>query len=211
MRTPMTVMSCKKSSLNTLEAYGDVNPYGNQRQALSKELTAYLAGLMDGDGNISLARQRYNKKDKSPHYRIVAVINMTHKETIEWINSIIPGSLYCVQHKSNHKESWNRKPIHRWAIWGLQAEWFIRQIIPYMRVRKKQAEVALAFQDAIENGRDKRNNGRFVSLTQEELNKRETFYWQMRTLNSRQIAAAETKREDPTGISDSPRLCESLG
>lgn len=156
---------------------------------LSKELAAYLAGLMDGDGNISIARQRYGGKDKSPHYRLCAVINMTHRETVQWINLTIPGSLYSIQSKFDYRGSWNRKPIHRWSIWGQRAVWFISQIAPYMRVRKKQAQLAILFQSSIKSGRktNEKGKGKFVCLAENELSKREKFYWQMRECNSGKI------------------------
>src|SRR3990172_5113774 len=156
---------------------------------LSKELAAYLAGLMDGDGNISIAKQRYKEgaKQKTDHHRLVAVINMTHKDTIEWIRSIIPGSLYCIQTKHEYAGCWNKKPMHRWSIWGDRAAWFIGQIMHYMKDRRKQAEVGIKFQANIEKRQLKGNPGKFSCLSKAELEKRENYYWQMRELNSKKL------------------------
>lgn len=204
----------EKPSLNTLEPCREIT-LGNQRQALGDTVLAYVAGLVDGEGTIAIARQTF-KDMRSPYYRIVLVVGMTNEPIIKKLNFWFPGSQYSTHNDDRGRNE--RKLMHRWSLWGPQAEKALRQIIPFLQVKKNQAALALGFQKTIVKCTARLNEKRkFMRIPPEEISKREIFYWKMRELNDTakptmrgkligrprlcrpQVAAAETERDGTYG------------
>ena len=96
---------------------------------------AYLAGFVDGDGgmNICLHMGRY--------HRLQLEAATTEKTVPEWIHSKYGGTL-------NHRVRTGKyKDVFRWIVHSKQAEKVLRDILPFLRIRKRQAELALEFRE----------------------------------------------------------------
>ena len=82
----------------------------------SETSLAYLAGLFDGEGHVSLRKQNKRNKTNQRTYRcwdVRAEISMTHEETIRHIKDILGFGSF------NH-----RLPIKSWV--GKQPQWRMR-------------------------------------------------------------------------------------
>lgn len=101
----------------------------------SNEL-AYLAGLMDGEGTISIYKHWCNRKWwLSPEI----IISNTNLALLEWIQTgydgwIRPQKIYP-----------GRKPMYVWKKQGKKAIDFIRLIEPFLRLKKAQAQILFDF------------------------------------------------------------------
>lgn len=93
---------------------------------------SYLAGLFDGEGCVNMG-----KKTNKGSYKIRVCIYNSNNEVMEWLQSIIPGLLYKSKSKTKSKDIW------QWTLGDYKAELFLTAIIPYIRIRKKQAQIAL--------------------------------------------------------------------
>lgn len=94
---------------------------------------AYLAGLFDGEGCVSV-------QWGSGTPRIYAVVDMSHKSTVQWLHKSFGGS-FSEQTPRNPKHAihWN------WSIGGSKAAEFFEMILPFARVKRHQIEIGLAF------------------------------------------------------------------
>lgn len=114
---------------------------GKKCSKLSKTDAAYIAGIIDGEGCVTLSK----KKDPSmrlgyglrPH---ITVVN-TNKKLIQFLKDITNlGVVYSGQDKKK-----NSKPHFRWQLWSQQARSFLLEILPYLVLKQKQAQLVLDY------------------------------------------------------------------
>lgn len=112
---------------------------------------AYIAGLIDGEGSIMLyyrggierltdrSEVRYTKHNT---FTPIVEITNTNVEVLNWIKSILSaGGIYTHIYKTG-----NRKDISVYRVSSTKdIEWLLMSILPYLRIKKKQAELLLIF------------------------------------------------------------------
>ncbi len=144
---------------------------------------AYLAGIIDGEGCIRIAKVAPNKdnihknrKYTSTRYTLRIIIEMCDIETISFISKMFGNKPF---RKRRRNDRW--RPIYEIAWTTDQAENLLKKILPYLQGKRNQAELALQFQYNIKKdcgGRKYR--GHKNCLPQSELNIREHFYQLLR-------------------------------
>jgi hypothetical protein len=139
---------------------------------------AYIAGLVDGEGYIGFLKKKV--QGWNPNHRIRVVITNTDVGIVRWLFDSIPGSTVFFQ------DHCRKKRIYRWNIQGTKAYEFLRVILPYLRIKKAQAELAIRFIETRtlyvfdKTGRkwgEKR-------IPETEIAMRENLYLEMKKLNS---------------------------
>lgn len=140
------------------------------------EQKAYLAGIIDGEGCIRICKQRPRaiNRDYSTIYFLRIEVRMVDREAIDFLKSVFGGGVYVYK---NHKSS---KPvIFDWIVSHRNAVKIIKDIYPYLRVKKNQADLALKFSETIGKvGRNK--NGTSKKLTNRILSIREHLFEEMK-------------------------------
>lgn len=162
--------------------------YGNQRQAV---LWAYFAGLIDGEGSFVIQKTSVEKiakssRSKTPKYLAYFSIGMVDREPLEMIIKLIGcGKVY-------EERVPNRRSIWRIRFGGrLKLIPFIENLLPYLIVKKQQAETVLDFcKNWFTPGQDGR--GSRLRVPDYELQRREEAYLKMRKLNA--VGAAATTK-----------------
>ncbi len=99
---------------------------------------AYIAGLFDGEGNIS--RQGARKAHYSRN--ISVVIGMTDQAVLLWLNSKILNSRFYVysEPKTEHKQ------VYRWSLHKHEDVLdFLEALFPYLIVKHIEAKTAISF------------------------------------------------------------------
>jgi len=96
---------------------------------------AYVAGMLDGDGYISICRNRCK-----PQTMLRVGISNTNQWLIEWLHFGFGGGI------SKHKERGNCKTKWNWIISSNKAVEFLKLISPYLKLKRPQAELAIQFQ-----------------------------------------------------------------
>ncbi|SRR5258708_14758780 len=114
---------------------------------MNKVTAAYLAGLMDGEGCFRLERFATDKSPIGFQYRTIVEITMCDQETIEYMASV-------TERKRIETKTLPSGRIAHKLVWrnGFAAA-FIRDILPFLRGKKEQAELCLHFEDHITPGR----------------------------------------------------------
>ena len=148
----------------------------------------YLAGLFDGEGCISIACAKQgwkNSRSKSPAYELKLHIRMTDPRPIkifrDYFQQFLNGG-YSVRQEYEHP---NHKPTYCYGCSHSKAETIIKQLLPYLIVKKEQAELALEFQQYI---RDSKCQGKVGFSRKPDpdyiLAKRHHYYLAMKNLKS---------------------------
>lgn len=144
----------------------------------SKPDAAYLAGLIDGEGHVTVCRTDTSKSAKGCTrglaYRSSITVAMTDLPVLEWAKELTGLGSICSKkvNEAKHKPAWT------WGVWSGEARTLAGIILPYARIKRAQLENLIAFQSAM------RQPGR-VGLTDEEWDARERAYLLSQQLNRR--------------------------
>lgn len=95
----------------------------------------YFAGFFDGEGCISIARQKKTWGNKAQPYFHRLRINLAQKDPaiLKELYDIVGGTLHC----SNG--------VWKWYADDASAVAFLASLAPFLRVKRVQAELALEF------------------------------------------------------------------
>lgn len=132
---------------------------------------AYMAGIVDGEGCIAI--ERYVSKGHG-YYRAKLRVANTNKELLEFLKLYFGGTI------SNFgKRSPNQKPAYMWAIPGETAIKCIKALLPYLFLKRPQAQLAIKFQS--------KKRGKGYYKTPKELAVEEAQYILAKGLNKRGV------------------------
>lgn len=98
---------------------------------------AYLAGLFDGEGSISVQKGKIDPKRKTPRYKLYVNLGMTDCWNPRYLQFIFGGML------RKRPPGERTRAFYAWVAWGYQAEEALTQLYPYLTVKKEQAKLAL--------------------------------------------------------------------
>ncbi len=137
---------------------------------------AYMAGLFDGEGCIHIARIHTQKRSLT--FQLNCKVSMNNSSVLETYREYFGGSVRNEKQDEKHNKSGS---LHSWAIFGSKAVVFLTALMPYLRIKKGQAKLAIEFQSAKRQGAE---NGRWgnQSKSKDKLAVEETQYLLMRTL-----------------------------
>lgn len=103
-----------------------------------------MAGLVDGEGTIMLYRRRQ-------YASLRLVVSNTNAAVLDWCADTT--GVGDVQWKSRGNE--RHRPAGMWSANSDAAEGLIGQMLPYLVIKREQAELALDFRQRIRNPSDK--------------------------------------------------------
>lgn len=143
-----------------------------------KETTkAYLAGLFDGEGCISFLRQYENKSSFVLH----AIIGSSDWGIINWLKDNFGGVVKEQKPNAFHAGFKRNKIYGRWILRTRNALAFLKEVYPYLKIKKKQAELAMKYYETVSTHRERD----YFKLPQNRANLREKIVHEIRVLNGR--------------------------
>jgi uncharacterized protein with ATP-grasp and redox domains len=107
-----------------------VNPVGKN---LSKVELAYLAGFIDGDGAIMAWIERHPEKKFKFRVRLALKVTLNQKQILERIRKKVK---FGYLKKNRNQYEWCSQDQEK-------IEKFLSKVFPFLKVKKKQAEIAL--------------------------------------------------------------------
>lgn len=142
---------------------------------LSQLEIAYLAGIMDGEGCVSIMKSKPLSNTSSPSHILRITIANTNKDLIDWLGVKMGG---CTRRASraNYPSAW--KDSWQWHIEGFKAMEFLCLVEPYLIIKKAQASIGIEFQKKKTLSTGKR-------LEKEEILFRDSFRNRLTTLNKK--------------------------
>lgn len=109
---------------------------------------AYAAGLFDGEGSVFIARGRTNRNKSGLYFSLRIEFGNTNEQAVRWMQCYFGGSVY-----ERYADIDTRRTLWAWHLRGQKALGFLKVIVPYLRIKKSQAELAIEFQSRQELGR----------------------------------------------------------
>jgi len=109
---------------------------------------AYAAGFFDGEGHISIAKRTARSRKKYgtytyERYDLIVTTSQVFSGPIIWLQERFGGRI----RRSIAKRSYDRGLYARWD-WILSSQngaTFLRAVLPYLIVKRREAEIALDF------------------------------------------------------------------
>lgn len=148
------------------------------------ELTrAYTAGLVDGEGSIQINASRGRAKGTA-YWSLTVQVTSSVAGFFEELRSEWSDIGSITSWKPRGKREWRRS--YNWRIYAAQAEWFLVAILPWLRLKHEQAQVAIEFREFIGA------KGAY-GLTAEKIERRQQLALQMQSLNARNGKAILTR------------------
>ena len=122
---------------------------------------AYIAGILDGEGSISITNQFY----------LDVKIRNTNKTVLEWIQNLTPARGHIYADK--------RRVLFCYSLQfsSKQALLLLKPLMPYLKIKKRQALLAFKFLQRL------RGQTSGTPLTDNERQKRKIAYHKMKELN----------------------------
>ena len=102
---------------------------------ISETDKAYIAGIIDGEGCISITRAKRTNGEYA--YQESMSMAMTNEEAIRTISNIFGGQYFCYQYNTKNK------PEYFYKVQSGVLENILQSILPYLKVKKEQAKLAL--------------------------------------------------------------------
>lgn len=114
---------------------------------------AYCAGLVDGEGHIGIKRTKaYKCQGRStPGYHARIGIKMVNREAIEFFAQTMGG-----WHWDEKPSLKNGRPYFVYQATDAKAEHILRELLPYLRVKREAAETVLTLREHQRTSRQNR-------------------------------------------------------
>jgi len=139
----------------------------------------YTAGLFDGEGCITIQVENPGGRRKSPTHRLEAKITNKDFRLLNWLKHTFGGYI-CPHHKFSTSSA---SPCWNWRIACKGAGKFLELVLPYLKSKTAQAQVAIAFSKLKRNHRTK--------LTDEQIAERVWYKQEISSLAWRNIDTSE--------------------
>lgn len=103
---------------------------------LSRDETSYLAGIVDGEGTVSVARRYNTKKDKT-YYQPLLTINNTNLDLSAWLEAR--------GFKISYQVSTKRVPCWKQCSGGLYVGSVLERLRPFLVIKAPQADLVMQY------------------------------------------------------------------
>lgn len=169
-----TMAEVKPTLIKTGKPRRTLRP-ANPREGIPTEDWAYAAAAIDGEGTLTINRQR-----RRSYSSVVEVFN-TNSLFTEWLQKTFGGWVYTYPSRD---KKW--KPQHQWVLSGRNTEEFLCGVLPYLKLKEEQAQILRSL-----NALRKKAPHR---ISDDDIAQRQALYEKVQSLN-RRGPPATTERE----------------
>ncbi len=111
-------------------------------------ILAYTAGIVDGEGSIMILKTSSPSTTRGYTYQLKVAVTNTNEWLVQWMKFQHGGGI-SMQIPKNPKD----KNVFHWRVTAKQAYRFLKDIEPYLILKRNQAELALKFQEHRKKGK----------------------------------------------------------
>ena len=101
---------------------------------MKKTDLAYFAGIFDGEGCIII------RKGRSGYHTAMATLTNTNEWICRQFQFSFGGSVYMRSPQGDRRQA-----IWAWSVEAQKAQGFLEIIVPYLKLKRAQAEIAIGF------------------------------------------------------------------
>ena len=113
------------------------------------EKLSYFAGIIDGEGTITIYRQIY-KSGYEPTYGMRLLVSSTDMILLEWCKENFEGTIQTIRcGEANHRDT------YQWVLGMKKTRRVLLKVMPYLLIKQKQAELVLEFYEKCKRGQSR--------------------------------------------------------
>ena len=109
---------------------------------------AYMAGIIDGEGSITMGNYSFTAK-KTPQFTTYLAITTTDIALCEWLMNTFTGKFHKYTARQIPENS--RRTPYRWQVTGNRLTDILSKTLPYLIIKKYQAEIMLKMRETYNN------------------------------------------------------------
>lgn len=120
---------------------------------MSADVLAYAAGVIDSDGSIGIQRETWPMRvhrASQPTFSERVTIRQIEPEAVDLIHQHFGGSRYVIRYRGKRS---GRQPLQSVVIADRKASALLLAVLPYLRIKKAQAELCLKLRRLKEDSR----------------------------------------------------------
>lgn len=107
---------------------------------LSETDKAYIAGLLDGEGCVGIAKQKTRTGKYDYVFQMRVIITNSCADVLYWVQEQTGiGLIY--KYKKGYQTNW--KPVHRWQVVSNQCRTLLMELYPYLKIKRDIADIVL--------------------------------------------------------------------
>lgn len=137
----------------------------------------YLAGFFDGEGNIDCSHHKPTYANRYGQYALQVRVAQVNKWILDELSNSFGGKVVpCRRKHSKYKIMWH------WLLSSKTAANLLEAMLPYLRLKRGEAEAAIEFQSLIGTG----GKGKGRRLSESQLEARERAFQKFRAIRDKQ-------------------------
>lgn len=105
---------------------------------------AWAAGIIDGEGSIFVMKQGRKDRERDYNYIMRISVQSTDPYMAKELCKIFPDGAVFTQEIDKKPQNSNTL---KWQVSGRKAAFVLKQVLPFMRVKHEQAQLAVQFQE----------------------------------------------------------------
>lgn len=139
----------------------------------------YIAGLFDGEGCISLVKIKRFDKRKTEGFTQKYALQVSIGQNQDF------GIFEELKKKfGGYIKTTKPKGFKLWHLWGKDGAVFLKTILPYLVIKKEQAQIGIGFAKEYHVGNKRLARGRGHFVSEETKIKREEIYQKLKELKN---------------------------
>jgi hypothetical protein len=146
---------------------------------------AYLAGLIDGEGCVGATQLRDKRPGRGPGVMFTVFVSMCDRECVDLLVEIYGGSIRVRDPKKAR-----HRLVYTWQGYGEIGASLLRDTLPFLRLKKGQAEAYIAARVSFTGGPKKGVSGS-VQPSAADVALRQDCFKRIRELNGRRGSAVQ--------------------
>ena len=103
---------------------------------------AYAAGIIDGEGSIVVGRHPSKSCRRGFSFDLSVQVLMTDWEVPSWLHLNFGGCFF----EQPPRKGMKRRRLYGWRLYSINAQHFLELALPYLKIKRLQAELATEFQ-----------------------------------------------------------------
>lgn len=158
--------------------------FAKPMEGISVADLAYAAGIIDGEGCINISMCDYSRRGQHlrQNYCVRVAVLTTDAVICPWLKETFGGAMREYTDKRYGTKA-AKGTLRRWSLSMSMTAGFLQAILPYLKLKRERAEVALQFCTLL------RGPGGNKPLPEENMQERRRYYERMKELNAKRIAA----------------------
>lgn len=153
------------------------------RKEYPETVAAYMAGILDGEGSLTIGNYSCNKITGDKHYQCNIAVCSIDKILIDWIYDTFGGYHGVYTPKQTPKNS--RHPVYKWQCSSDRLLHICQITLPFLVIKKRQAEILIEMRSTYKDLQNVKGKQNVQRLPKEILDHRESLFVELKSLHQR--------------------------